>query len=469
MRMLNIHTGRLFMATALVMLAGGLLLGVLSSQVYIFPQLFRESIGFSALRPMHVTSVMFWILMGATGAVYSALEKITGKKPGITAVFQWLLWIVAGAGIYYSYFTGKFGGREYWEFDPVWALPLAAAWLLFIVNFFRMVKGYRKWPVYMWMWMTGVVFFFFTFIENYLWLLPYFRDHFVTDMTIQWKVNGSLVGSWNQLLYGTAFFLMDRIRNDSSTGNSRLAFGMYFLGLFNLMFNWGHHIYTLPTENYVRYIAYGVSMTEWIIFARIVYTWKSAVTEAQKYLHRYPYLFLLAADVWVFINLGQGLLMSIPALNIYTHGTHVTVAHAMGTTIGINTMIMLAACFEFFKGNCESAGWKPRLNKLFWMAQGSLLIFFLALNVAGIGKGIWQMSDRQVPFRNMMMQLQPAFYLFVFAGILLMLALGGLCFALLKRYFMCDWKTENTGTKIIKLKNHEQAIDIAGKHERKRA
>ena len=95
MNLLRVHTGRLFLATALVMLAGGVLLGVLSSQVYIFPQLFRDSIGFAALRPMHVSAVMFWILMAATGAVYSSLESITRKNPGPLALLQWLLWIVA--------------------------------------------------------------------------------------------------------------------------------------------------------------------------------------------------------------------------------------------------------------------------------------------------------------------------------------------------------------------------------------
>lgn len=58
-------------------------------------------------------------------------------------------------------------------------------------------------------------------------------------MTIEWKVNGSLVGAWNQLLYGTAFFVMDKISGTKDTGKSKLAFAMYFLGLFNLMFNWG--------------------------------------------------------------------------------------------------------------------------------------------------------------------------------------------------------------------------------------
>ena len=135
---------------------------------------------------------------------------------------------------------------------------------------------------------------------------------------------------------------------------------MYFLGLFNLMFNWGHHIYTLPTEKYIRYIGYAVSMTEWIFFIKIFYQWKKSVSTIQKNYHYFPYRFLMAADLWVFLNMAQAILMSIPAINIYTHGTHVTVAHAMGTTIGINSMILLAACFEFSNvSNQEKTGAAP--------------------------------------------------------------------------------------------------------------
>jgi nitric oxide reductase subunit B len=442
MNMEKINTGKLFLVSALVMLIIGLLLGVLASQVYILPGFLKESIGFISLRPMHVSSVMFWILLGATGCIYSALPLITKEQiPFKVARVQWFLWLVAIAGIFYSYFNKKFGGREYWEFEPAWSLPIALAWILFMINYIRIARAVKQWPVYMWMWMTGIIFFLFSFTENYLWVFPYFRENFITDMTIQWKVNGSLVGAWNQILYGTAFFLMDRISGNRNVGSQKLAFGMYFLGLFNLMFNWGHHIYTLPTAGYVRYLGYAVSMTEWIIFARIIYTWRKSLTEARKNYHYFPYRFLMAADIWVFINITQALLMSVPAINIYTHGTHVTVAHAMGTTIGINSMILLAACFEFFGGKCVSFNHPGKtLNRAFWTVQGSLLVFWFALTVAGIQKGIWQMSAQQIPFKSMMNGLLPWFVLFAIAGIILMCSLSVIAVILVRAYIRCEIK-----------------------------
>ncbi len=414
------------------MLVVGLFFGILAATIYVYPNFLKDQFGFVSLRPLHVSSAIFWIILGATGCVYNGLsEYITNLKTYKIALIQWVLWIFAIVGILISYFRKDFGGREYWEFNPIWALPIAIAWMLFLVNLYSLVKKIKDWPVYIWMWLTGIVFFLFTFLENYLWLFPYFREDVVTDITIQWKANGSLVGSWNQLLYGTAIFLMDKISNTKNTGRSKIAFSMYFLGLFNLMFNWGHHIYTLPTEPYIRYIGYLVSMTEWIFFIKIIFDWKKSMSTIQTNYHYFPYRFIMAADIWVFINMGQAIFMSIPALNKYTHGTHVTVAHAMGTTIGINSMILLAACFEFLHKKANT----KYLNYLFWLLQISLLFFWVSLNAAGFQKGIWQLSINQASYSKMMESLRPYFMVFILSGLGLTLALSSFAIILINATF----------------------------------
>lgn len=449
MNKVNDPIGKWFLLAALVMLLVGLFLGVMAAHSYIIPDFWKDLVSFHVLRPMHVSSVMFWILLGATGAVYSGLQQLGMVKPS-TAIGRWqlLLWLIAIVGVFYAYFHGDLGGREYWEFNPLFALPVAAAWLLFIFNFIRVARTIKSWPVYVWMWMTGLVFFLFSFTENYLWLFDYFRESFVKDTTIQWKANGSLVGAWNQLIYGTAFYLMDKISQDDKVAFSKMSFTMYFLGLFNLMFNWGHHVYTLPTDAYVRYVGYAVSMTEWIFFIRIVYNWKNQLNDIRKHYHYFPYRFLMASEFWVCINMGQAILMSIPALNLYTHGTHVTVAHAMGTTIGINSMILLAACFEFLDVKCTTDYARNRLmNSAFWVTQGALFLFWLSLNIAGIKKGIWQMHFPEQNFSMMMDGIKGWFYVFVYSGSVLLLSIGTIAIVLLKNYITCWIKQQKSSSK----------------------
>lgn len=429
----NLKYGKLFFKLALISLTVGLLGGALSALTYLYPGFLRDSFeGLVRLRPFHVSFVMFWIILAAVGGVYSGLATLSKTQP-LKGVFkaQFALIVLSMLGIAITYAMGIFGGREYWKFNPIWALPILISWILFLVNFIHMAGKVKKWPVYLWMWMTGITYFLFIFIENYLWIFPYFRTHFVTDYTIQWKVNGSIVGAINQLSYGVAFYLMDRIKGikDHSIGRSNLAFSIYFLGLFNMLFNWGHHIYWVPTLEYIRYIGYTVSMTEWILFVRIIYLWRKDLEEIRKHYSYFPYRFIMASNFWVFVNLGIACLMSIPVLNMYVHGTFVIVGHSMGTTIGINTMILFAGLFMFMYRNPNPDKY---IKGAFWMVQISLMSLFLALNIAGMIKGFWQMDADKGPFLLMMAELKSYFRVFVISGIVLMCSFFFLIYRIFK-------------------------------------
>src|SRR5690606_39233270 len=107
---------------------------------------------------------------------------------------------------------------------------------------------------------------------------------------------------------------------------------------------------------------------EWVFFIKILYNWKNQITEAEAHFHYFPYRFLLASNFWLFFNLTFALFMSVPAINLYMHGTHFITAHAMGTTIGINTMILMAAVFYFLFPKTER--FKNKMLRIsFWGIQ----------------------------------------------------------------------------------------------------
>lgn len=426
---------KVYLLTGLILLSVGLLFGITGGLQYVIPGFLKEHLSFEKVRPMHVSSVVFWIIMASTGSVLTYVQEHSNRKIYSVALLkgQYLLFVFSIVAIIISYCMGVFGGREYWEYPPVLSIPVMMAWILFLINFIRTVGSFRNQPVYVWMWLTGVVFFLFTFTESYLWLFPYFRNNVVNDMTVQWKSYGSMVGSWNMLIYGCSTFLMDKISGDKNTSHSKLAFALYFTGLFNLLFNWGHHIYTLPTHDYVKHISYAVSMTELVLLGRIIYKWKISLNTAQIHFHRQGYRFMAAADMWVFLNLMLAILMSVPVINVYTHGTHVTVAHSMGATIGINTMLLLAFAYDILGPSAEGR-YKNLMKYGYWLANLSLFVFWLSLITAGILKSRWQMSEQQVPFSTMMLQLRPFFILFVTAGVFLASGLLMSIYPLLKSF-----------------------------------
>lgn len=424
----------------MLLLGVGMIFGLIGAIQYIIPGYLKTYLSFEKVRPLHVSSVIFWILFGATGGVLTYLQEHSGRPLYSVSLAKTQLFIFAITTliILASYVAGSFGGREYWEFNPVLALPILVGWILFIINVTRTAKSWKGQPVYWWMWLTGAVFFLFTFLESYLWVFPYFRENIINDMTVQWKSYGSMVGAWNMLLYGSSIYLMGKISGNQNYGHSKIAFLLYFTGLFNLMFNWGHHIYTLPTHHFIKNISYAVSMTELFIFGRIIYLWRATLTTAMKHYHHMAYRFLVASEVWVFLSLLLAITMSIPAINVYTHGTHITVAHTMGATIGINSFLILAFAFDILNNSCVNFnGFKSQFNKAFWVSNISLFVFWLSLIAAGILKSSWLMSAERTPFAAMVYSLKPYFEVFLLSGFFLLSGLLWILFLMLKNQLRC--------------------------------
>ena len=414
------QTENKFLYTSLLLLIAGMLFGLTGGLQYIIPGIFKTYLSFEKTRPLHVSSVVFWTIMASTGTVIAYLQQYSGRKifsPSLIKV-QFFLFLFSVLGLLVSYCIGIFGGREYWEFHPVLAIPVIIGWILFIVNILKTTGSLSGKPVYVWMWLTGVLFFLFTYIESNLWLIPFFGKHVIKDMTIQWKSYGSMVGSWNMMIYGSSIFLMEKISGNKAYSRSYIAFVLFFTGLFNLMFNWGHHIYTLPTFPYIQYMSYAVSMTELFIFGRIIYLWRSTISDAKKHAQQVAYRFLISADIWIFLTLILAILMSVPAINVYTHGTHITVAHTMGATIGINSLLLMAFVYDIlYEKNTDtivSSKW-PEIG--IWVINISLFIFWLSLVAAGVIKAKWQMSEVQIAFSSMMMKLRPLFIIFFISGL----------------------------------------------------
>ncbi|HOO08676.1 MAG TPA: cbb3-type cytochrome c oxidase subunit I [Cyclobacteriaceae bacterium] len=432
---------KLFLSTGLILLITGMLFGIVGGLQYILPGFLKTYLSFEKTRPLHVSSVVFWILLAAMGGVLHYTREYIGRNLFSTKLLrlQWAVFVVTVLLVLASYLAGSFGGREYWEFPPLLAVPILLGWGLFAINYIKSIKSWRKQPVYVWMWLTGAIGFLLIFSESYLWLLPYFQQDVVRDMTVQWKSYGSLVGCWNMLVYGLGIYLMEKISKDKSYGHSKIGFSLYFLGLFNLFFNWSHHVYLLPVSGSIKHIGYVVSMTELLILGRIIYKWKGTVTQAQKFDHLVPYRFLWAADVWILVNLFLAIAMSVPAINVYTHGTHITVAHVMGTTIGINTMLLMAVCFDVLGENLQFGKRHQRqVANGYLIVNGSLFVFFMALVGAGIQRSVWQMDPQAGPFGEMVKGLVPYFVVFTLAGIFIFTGFALIVYPLLKPFALSN-------------------------------
>ncbi|MBK5286762.1 MAG: cbb3-type cytochrome c oxidase subunit I [Bacteroidia bacterium] len=434
------NNGLLFILVSLISLLLGIYFGVIGSFQFLFPQeVFLQSLPFIKTRPIHVTLVLSWIVLCAAGGIYYYMPQIAGQKlfSESLAKIHFIIFVLCGGGIALCYSLGIFGGREYLEFPYYFIFPILFGWILFAINFFKTAKpDFKGMPVYLWMWATGSVFMILTLSESYLWLLPYFRDNIIRDVTVQWKSYGAFIGAWNMLVYGTAAYLMCKIKNDDSFAKNKMTFALYFVGFTNMLFNWGHHTYFVPAAPWIKHVSYIVSMIELVILGKIIWDWKKTLTTAEKYSYHLPYRFLLASEFWIFMNLILALLISIPAINIFSHGTHITVAHAMGTTIGINTMILLASVFFIVTEKNQELAVRNKkvIASGFRITQIFLLLFWLSLIAAGMRKGYLSYYFPEITFNEMMSSVRNYLIVFAAAGVFLTAGISMMIIPLLKNW-----------------------------------
>jgi nitric oxide reductase subunit B len=182
-----------------------------------------------------------------------------------------------------------------------------------------------------------------TFLEQHLWLLPGVFADPVVDRRIEWKATGALVGSFNLFVYGTVIWLGERLSGDARYGQSRLAWSLFGIGLLNSFTNYAHHTYHLPQSHLVKQVSFGVSMLEIAILWRAIRDVALLARDRTPRPYRAVRAFLTAGKWWSAAMLLQSVLISVPPLNSVIHGTYVVTSHAMGTMIGIDSMVLLGA------------------------------------------------------------------------------------------------------------------------------
>lgn len=429
---------------ALALLLAALLLGVLAGIAFVLPEA-PPWMNFTRLRPLHTTTALFWILTGAVAVMLVSRTDVVGVEPHRRLLHGFLfLWAGSLAIALVSYLVGRFGGREYWEFPPWLALPIGLAWVLLLIDHARALRGRgRGAPMHLWMWTTGLIFFLFTFIEQNLWLLPAIRSSYLRDLTVQWKSNGSMVGAWNQLIYGASLYLAVRVSGNEALARSGKAHAFWFLGLANLMFNWGHHLYNAPTAGWLRHAAYAISIAEWVILFDILRGMR--LKPGTRPMKGFSSGCLRWAEHWVLLNLVLALLMSVPALYRFTHGTHVTVAHAMGATIGINTFILLGCIAHWSGFDAVHAGRWPRVGLR--IAAVALHVLWSALIVAGVLKGWRVLGLGLSEHAEVMRPVMPVLVVFVASGAVVAVGLALVVIPLL-RQVLSDAKAEPGGRRL---------------------
>lgn len=349
----------------LVTILSGLLIAIYyTQQGYCF--LKNYGITFRELQPIHTIFSFFWIFLGSIGVIYSYLSINNVKLHGFLHCVPFFTWFFTGIFIFITILFGVVSGREYLGFHPLFSSLILLGWLFFLFSFFKNISPstFITQPIYVYFWSVGILFFVYSFIEGHLWLISSFWRLPIVDLQIQWKGMGSLVASFNMLVYGS-FAYLSRCLGDKDYTQSNVAFILFGVGLLNSFTNYTHHTYHIPQMTAVKWFGFFVSMAEIFIFIKIINDILLIFRCRSNFFlsrNRIIYFFVNSVKWWNLINLFLSILISIPFLNTIVHGTQVVFVHVMGSMIGIDTLIIFSLA-AFFILNDRSVG----LSFLFYL------------------------------------------------------------------------------------------------------
>ena len=412
---------------ALTACAITVLSGVAAALVYTDGEPALRAVGLTLqnIRPVHDTFAFAWVFLGGVTVVYFHMSSEYGPPTNAARrrmVWQIGLWAAAGVGILATLLAGQFSGREYMGYHPIFSLLILVGWLLFGWNYFERV-GFRlaSRPVYIYMWTVAIPLFVVAFLEGHLYLIDSLSWRPVRDIAIQWKSNGVLVGSFNLLAYGSLVYVAGRLRGDDRYAHSRTAYALFVVGVLNTFSNYGHHTFHLPQSAWIHWISFVVSMLEVVILAKVfldVLGLRSMRPPAAEL--RGPVWFLRSATAWTFCMLVLALAISVPPLNALIHGTHVVVAHAMGSMIAIDSMILWAAfacMLAVMLGTGHAAVCRMRVHAAIPVINVFLLFFLASLLARGIADGWSRHLGPSAPDFSLYLELFPAI-LFISGSVL---------------------------------------------------
>lgn len=356
----------------------------------------------TVLRPLHVFLAIAATLAGLEGIVL-ALAGGRGRtdRVQLAAITGFTL---AGAAAQILHLGS---GREYIS----WPLPLTGllvasvalmAWRLYA----RANALERRSPEAFWLVGLGALLIVSGLVESELWRLDAVAANYVRNLSLQWHGIDTLFAGVNVALYGCAAYLM------SDAPKPLRPPALFAIAGFGLLFTFGHHHYVSPQPYFLKSLAFVASMIAILSFWRHATAFRrlSAARSGDRHLMA----LWRSVELWTLVSLASGILFAVPQVNLIVHGTYFIVAHAMGSMIGVNLLIVVA-------GGLARAhrGWLINIPRTLFgvrLVNLGLILVWAVLGAAGLAKGVIRIAGDYYDYQPLVDRL---IYGFPLAGAVL--------------------------------------------------
>ncbi|HEX6796051.1 MAG TPA: cbb3-type cytochrome c oxidase subunit I [Casimicrobiaceae bacterium] len=387
-----------YFAAAIVIFGVMVIGGLIAAIDFVQPHFLFPALPFNIAKIIHIDGLIIWLLMGFMGAVYWFLPGELGRELVGVKLGEIMFWILclAVAVVFVVFIVVQYGGsddfamwfinqgRKYVE-APRWAaIGVVLVMLVFAYNIVGTAIRAKR--------MTGILA---VMIIDLVPLVVLYLDAFpaIDNMSVDlywwwWLVHMWVEATW-EVLIGciVAFALMQLLNTPRRIVEIwlyievGLVLGTGILGL-------GHHYFWIGTPTYWLGIGGLFSAFEPLpLLGMVIHAVYDAGTQHMKTTNKPALYWMMAEAFGNFLGGGMwGFMMTLPQINLYTHGTQWTVSHGHfafwgAYACGVISVVYLA--LQKVRGATEfdSGGWKwsfALLNVGLVGMVGSLLVSGMA-------------------------------------------------------------------------------------------
>ena len=379
----------------------GMLVGIIIAlQLAFWPANLPPFLSFGRLRPLHTNAVIFAFVgnMLFAGVYYSTQRLVKARLASdiLSAVhfWGWQLIIVAAA---LSLPLGFTTGKEYAELEWPIDISIALIWVVFAVNFFWTLAKRREKHLYVaiWFYIATIITVAVLHIVNSFEipvgpLKSYSVFAGVQDALVQWWYGHNAVAFFlTTPILGIMYYFLPKAA-ERPVFSYRLSI-VHFWGLV-FLYIWAgpHHLLYTALPDWAQSLGMVFSLMLWAPSWGGMLNGLLTLRGAWDKLRTDPVLKFFAAGVTFYgMSTFEGPLLSIKSVSGLAHYTDWIIGHVHSGALGWNGL-MAAGMFYWLIPRLYGTKLhsRPAANFHFWIATIGILIYAIAMWVAGITQGL---------------------------------------------------------------------------------
>ena len=359
---------------------------------------------FGRIRAIHLNAVAYgWTPMAGLGVALFVIPRLlktelVGARFALFGAALWNAALIAGLG---SLAAGISDGLEWleipWQVDILFVVGGALIGVPLVLTLFRRKVQH----LYVSVWYMGCALFWFPIlflVAN----MPYLHKG-IEQATMNWWYGHNVLGLfYTPLALASIYYFLPKV-----IGRPIQSYNLSLLGFWGLAFFYGqvggHHLIGGPVPGWL--VTLSIVQSVMMIVPVVAFTVNQYQT-LKGHLSAFRY-----SPTLRFIGLGgllytltslQGSFEALRSINVVTHFTHYTVAHAHLGMYGFVSMVFFGSIY-FIVPRITQREWpsKALISVHFWLVAVGITIYVVALSVGGWLQGK-AMLDAAVPFTESM-------------------------------------------------------------------